>query len=124
MSKANRRGVTQLLPLVETIPRIRGKRGAPKRKPERVQADRGYDSEAHRLALPARGFQSEIARRRTEHGSGLGKTRWVVERTSAWLHWFRRLRIRCERLPSNHEAFLKIGGSLICWRQSQPHLSF
>jgi transposase len=34
----------------------------------------------------------------------LGKTRWVVERTIAWLHQFRRLRVRYERLPSIHEA--------------------
>ncbi len=62
------------------------------------------------------GIQSQIARRRVKHGSGLGKTRWVVECTIAWLHGFRRLRIRYERLPSIHEAFLKIGCSLICWR--------
>ncbi len=108
--------MTQLLPLVQTIPPIGGKRGAPRRKPKLVQADRAYDSDPHRAALLALGIQSQIARRRTKHGSGLGKTRWVVERTIAWLHWFRRLRIRYERLPSIHEAFLKIGCSLICWR--------
>src|SRR5436190_20791133 len=27
----------------------------------------------------------EIARRQTEHGSGLGRLRWVVERAFAWL---------------------------------------
>jgi len=111
--------VTQLLPLIEAIPPIRGKRGCPRRKPELVQADRGYDSNPLRTELLSRGIKSEIARRRTPHGSGLGKTRWVVERTIAWLHWFRRLRIRYERLPSIHEAFLKIGCSLICWRKLQ-----
>ena len=116
LTKANRHDVTQLLPLVRAIPPIQGKRGAPKRKPKLVQADRAYDSDPHRAALLALGIQSQIARRRTPHGSGLGKTRWVVERTIAWLHWFRRLRIRYERLASIHEAFLKIGCSLICWR--------
>jgi transposase len=119
LTKANRHDVTQLLPLVRAIPAIGGKRGRPKRKPALLQADRGYDSEPHRIALLAQGIRSQIARRRTKHGSGLGKTRWVVERTIAWLHWFRRLRIRYERLPSIHEAFLKIGCSLICWRQLQ-----
>lgn len=119
LTQANRHDVTQLLPLVESIPPIAGKPGRPRRKPELVQADRGYDSNPHRAALRTRGIESQIARRRTQHGSGLGKTRWVVERTIAWLHWFRRLRIRYERLPSIHEAFLKIGCSMICWRQLQ-----
>ncbi|HEV2320717.1 MAG TPA: transposase, partial [Gammaproteobacteria bacterium] len=57
-----------------------------------------------------------IARRNTENGSGLGKTRWVVERTIAWLHQFRRLRVRYERRPDIHEAFLKLGCAIICWR--------
>ncbi|MEW2426304.1 transposase, partial [Streptomyces nigra] len=35
----------------------------------------------------------------TAHGSGLGKTRWVVERTFAWLHQFKRLRIRYDCGP-------------------------
>jgi transposase len=124
LTKANRNDVTQLLPLVQAIPPIAGKPGRPQRKPELVQADRGYDSNPHRAALKARGIQSQIARRRTKHGSGLGKTRWVVERTIAWLHWFRRLRIRYERLPRIHEAFLKIGCALICWRQLQHQGSF
>ena len=51
---------------------------------------------------------TEIARRGEPHGSGLGKTRWVVERTISWLHNFRRLRIRFERLAFIHEAFMKI----------------
>jgi transposase len=38
-----------------------------------------------------------IARRQTEHGSGLGRHRWVVERTFAWLHNFKRLLVRYER---------------------------
>lgn len=104
---------------MQAIPPIAGKPGRPRRKPELIQADRGYDSNPHRAALKAKGIHSQIARRRTTHGSGLGKTRWVVERTIAWLHWFRRLRIRYERLPSIHEAFLKIGCSLICWRRLQ-----
>lgn len=57
-----------------------------------------------------------IARRRTEHGSGLGVTRWVVERTNAWLQQFRRLRVRFERRADIHEAFLTLGCCLIRWR--------
>ena len=57
-----------------------------------------------------------LAKRRTPHGSGLGKTRWVVERTLAWLHKFRKLRIRDERHPSVHEALLLLACSAICYR--------
>lgn len=116
LTEANRNDVTQLLPLLDAMPSIAGQRGAPIRKPKLVQADRGYDSNPLRKLLAGRGIQSQIARRYTKHGSGLGKTRWVVERTIAWLHQFRRLRIRFERLPQIHEAFLKLGCAMICWR--------
>jgi len=116
LTGANDHDVTQLLPLVEEIPPVAGKVGHPKRKPALIQADRAYDSNPHRQALAEQGIRSEIARRRTKHGSGLGVTRWVVERTISWLHQFRRLRIRFERRPEIHEAFLKLGCCLICWR--------
>jgi transposase len=41
LTSANTNDVTQLLPLVEAIPQVRGKRGHPKHKPDRVQGDRG-----------------------------------------------------------------------------------
>jgi transposase len=79
-------------------------------------ADRGYDHDKYRRALRARGVRPVIARRRAGHGSGLGRQRWVVERTLAWLHNFRRLRTRYERLAELHLAFLHLGCALICWR--------
>jgi hypothetical protein len=77
LTKANRHDVTQLLPLVDGVYPIRGKHGRPLKKPRSVQADRACDSRAHRLALEERGTEHQIARRRTAHGSNLGKTRWV-----------------------------------------------
>jgi transposase len=112
--------VTQLLPLVDSLPPLAGRVGAPVRKPGLVQGDRGYDSRAHRAALAARGIASCLARRGTPHGSGLGRTRWVVERTLAWLHRFRRLAVRYERRPCMHEAFLSLACSLICWYYLKP----
>ncbi|AEY86879.1 transposase [Streptomyces hygroscopicus subsp. jinggangensis 5008] len=58
-----------------------------------------------------------ITRRGTEHGSSLGIHRRVVERTSAWLHGFRRLRVRWERRADIHEAFLRLACCLITHRQ-------
>jgi len=115
LTEANRHDVTQLVALVDAIPPIRGKVGHPRCRPERVQGDRAYDSEPHRQQLRAKGITPVLARRNTPHGSGLGVVRWVVERTIAWLHQFRRLRLRYERRDDIHEAFLTIGCALICW---------
>jgi transposase len=106
--------VTQLLPLIDAIPPVRGKRGRPRKRPERAQGDRAYHSQRHREELRRRGIQPVLARRHTAHGSGLGVFRWVVERTASWLHQFRRLRVRCEKRDDIHEAFLKLGCIVIC----------
>jgi transposase len=113
---AHRHEITQLLPLLEAIPPVRGKRGRPRRRPCCVQGDRGYDSEPHRQELRARGITPVLAKRGTAHGSGLGIYRWVVERTLAWLPQWRRLRVRYERRADIHEAFLTLGCALIGWR--------
>ena len=115
LTGANTHDVTQLIPLVDAIPKIRGKRGQ-RRRPQRVQGDRAYDSEPHRKRLRRRGIRPVLAKRNKEHGSGLGVFRWVVERTNSWLHQFRRLRVRYERRPDIHEAFLTLGCILICSR--------
>jgi len=81
----------------------------------RPSADRAYDSHPHRMMLSWYGTEPLIAERNSEHGSGLGVFRWVVEWTISWLHQFRRLRIRCERHPDIQEAFLALGCVLICW---------
>jgi transposase len=104
------------VPLVDAIPAVRGKRGRPRRRPDSVQGDRAYDSEPHRRELGRRRIRPVLAKRRTAHGSGLGRHRWPVERTISWLHQFRRLRVRYERRDDIHEAFLKCGCGLICFR--------
>ena len=114
LTGANRHDVTQLLPLVDAIPPIRGKPGAPLRRPKRLYADRAYDSWPHRMQLSCRRIEAVIAERNTEHGSGLGVYRWVVERTISWLHQCRRLRVRYERRADIHEAFMTLGCILIC----------
>ncbi len=119
LTGANRHDVTQLLPLVDAIPPVRGRRGRPKRRPKKVQGDRGYDSESHRRALRQRGITPVLARRKTPHGSGLGTTRWVVERTLAWEHQFPKLRMRAERTVLTHQALFTLATALICWNVLQ-----
>ena len=55
LTGANRHDVTQLLPLIDKIPHVKGKVGAPRFRPKHVQGDRAYDSEPHRQALKKRG---------------------------------------------------------------------
>lgn len=119
---ANRHDVTELLNLVNDVPAIAGKPGAPRYRFDELYADRAYDSEPDRQALREVGTKPRIPRRRTENGSGLGTVRWVVERTLSWLHQFRRLRIRYERRLDIHEAFLTLGCILICHRRLESAL--
>ena len=84
--------------------------------------DCGYDAAAIRRGLRTRHIVPWVALRRTAHGSGLGRWRWVVERTFAWLNQFRRLRVRYDKRADIHEAFLSLGCALICWRCcARPH---
>ncbi len=83
LTSGNRHDVTQLMLLIDAIPRIRGRRGRPRHQPHRLFADRGYDLAKYRRLIRARGITPKIARRGTPHGSGPGKTCWVIERTFA-----------------------------------------
>ncbi len=80
----------------------------------------GGDVVGYRRALQARGIRRRIARGGTADGSWLGRQRWVVERTLAWLHQFKRLRIRWGYRADVHEAFPKLVCCPICWRRLQP----
>ena len=117
LTGSNRNDVEHLLPLVEAVPAVRGSVGRPRHRPACLLADRGYDSDRHRQLLRERGITPIIARRKTEHGSGLGRHRWVVERTFAWLHNLKRLLVRYERRADTHEALLALGCCLICYRR-------
>ncbi len=117
LTGGHRNDVTQLLPLVDGVPPIAGKVGRLRRRPDRLLADRGYDHDKYRRELWARGIKPMIARRGEDNGSGLGTQRWVVERSFTWLHQFRRLRIRWERDPDQHLAFMHLACAIVCWRR-------
>jgi transposase len=119
LSAGNHNDLLELLPLLDAIPPVRGKRGRPRRRPRRLLGDGAYHSRRHRRALRARGIRAQISRPKQSHGSGLGRERWVVERTISWLHQYRRLRVRYERRADIHEAFLKLAGCLICLKLLQ-----
>ena len=77
-----------------------------------------------RQALTRRHIKSRIARKGVESRDRLGRHRWVVERTLAWLNRYRRLTIRYERRVDIHQAFLSLGCALICWHALQQEPGF
>ena len=102
----------ELVDAVEPIKRPG--RGRPRKRPEKLHADKAYDSKRCREVLRNRGIKVRIARKGIESSEKLGCHRWVVERTLAWLAKYRRLTVRYERRADIHEAFLHLGCSLIC----------
>ncbi|MDQ0983109.1 transposase [Streptomyces sp. V2I9] len=119
LTGGNRNDMTQLLPLLAKIPSVAGLVGRPRRRPNVLLADQSYDHDKYRRLVWSQGIKPVIARRGVPHGSGLGVDRWVVERTIAWLHGFRRLRVRWERRDDIHEAFLGLATCLITYRHVQ-----
>jgi transposase len=116
VTAANVHDSRMLEPMLDAVvPVGTGRRGRPRRRPEKLHADKGYDYARCRDACRARGIRHRIARKGIEPKHRLGQHRWKVERTFAWLARYRRLTIRYERLIAMHEAFLHLACALICW---------
>ena len=90
-SAANTHDSLALIPLVQAIPAIRSRRGPRRRRPDKLHADKGYDYPHLRAWLRRRRITPRIARRGIETSERLGRHRWVVERSLAWLPDSRRL---------------------------------
>lgn len=97
-----------------------------KTRPGTVLADKGYDSVSFRRELRRRGIKANIPERRYTHrrkigrppkyDAELGKQRFVVERTNAWLKSFRRLHFRFDRTLPMFKAFVQLACIVICVR--------
>ncbi len=70
-------------------------------------ADKAYDAEANRDLCRKSRAEPRIGKRGQPHGSGLGKRRWPVERTNAWLLENKRLGLRYDRLGFIVESLLQ-----------------
>lgn len=103
------------MPLLDKIPHVKGRTGRPRHRPDRLVADRGYDHDKYRRLLRARGVGHSIARRQTSHGSGIGRHRWVVERTISHLHNRRRLLVCTDRTKQTHDALLDVAACMLCY---------
>jgi transposase len=84
--------------------------------PDTLLTDAGYDNDATRWLLRWLGIEPKIREKKGDHGSGLGKVRWVVERTISWLKSLRRLRVRYDRLAVLQDAWRSLAASVICFR--------
>jgi IS5 family transposase len=91
-------------------------RGRPCARPAKLHADKAYDIPRCRRYLRQRGIGCRIARKGLDSSEKLGRYRWVVERTLAWLARFRRLVVRYERLAGLHLALLDLACALVCFR--------
>ena len=112
VSGANVHDIKMLEETINAIEPIKGVRGRPRNRPKKLHADKAYDSREKRQALRRRGI---TPRKGVESSEKLGRHRWVVEGSHAWLNRYRRLKIRYERTAEIHLAFLQLGCALICW---------
>lgn len=100
--------------LIAALPAVKQRDGYRRKRPDKVHADKGYDHPRCRMFLSRRGIRVRIARRGVESRQRLGRHRWVVERSLAWLARYRKLTVRYERKPEIHVAFLTLACALVC----------
>jgi IS5 family transposase len=120
LSAANTHDSQMLEQVVDAVPAIigpRGRPGRPRKRPAKVHADKGYDYLTCRQALRRRGITPRVAQRGVESTTRLGRHRWKVERSLAWLLANRRLTVRYERRADILTAFLHLACALICARK-------
>ena len=116
LTGANRHDSMVFEALLDAVPAIKQPNGRRRKRPDKGHADKGYDYPRCRRALSRRHIRVRIARKGIDSSERLGRHRWVVERTFAWLNQFRRLRIRDERRADIHQAFLTLACALICFK--------
>ena len=91
---------------------MRSRRGPRRRRPAKLRADKAYYSADALAWLRRRGIIDRIARPSIESSERLGRHRWKIERSIAWLFGYLRLAIRYERKGSHFLAFLGLASGL------------
>jgi transposase len=100
---------------MQGIPPIRSRRGRRRRRPGKLHGDKRYDHNHLRRWLRGRGITPRIARNGADSSQRLGRHRWTIERTMAWLARCRRLHRRYERTASHFLAFTNVARTLTCY---------
>jgi transposase len=99
-------------------------RGRPRQRPQRIIADRAYDSNPLRERLHRRGIELLVPHRRKrerwwrQDGRKLRRyrRRWKIERTFAWLQTYRRLLVRHDRILGLYQGFFHLACLMITLR--------
>jgi transposase len=89
--------------------------------PSAYSATAGKTPRPFGMACAPRRILPWLAMRRTKNASSLGRWRWVIERTFAWLTQFRRLRVGYDERADTHEAFVSLGWVWIGWQSLREH---
>jgi IS5 family transposase len=122
MTAANVNDCQMVEQLLDAVPPVHGPRGAPRRRPAKLHGDKGYDYEKCRAACWRRRIAPRIARKGTDPKDRLGRHRWKVERTLAWIKQFAKLRIRTSRCARAHHGLLQLACALIAWRRIRRYV--
>lgn len=111
---------TPFVDMLDTLPPVRMSVGRPRYKPGAAMGDAAYGTAAVIAEVVQRRIQPLLAaRNRKEHGSGLGKVRFVIERTMSWLGNYRRLKLCYERTGEHWQAMNELAACLICANRIQ-----
>ena len=119
LTGANCHDSGMLAATLDAVPGVRtNRRGRPRRRPDKLHADKAYDNRRCRRECHARSITPRISRRGIDSSKHLSRHRWILERTLAWLARFRRLTIRYKRRSALHLAFSTLACALICHKQT------
>jgi len=100
--------------LLDNLSPLHGRSGRPRLRPQELVGDRAYGSFANRVRCACRNVIPLLAAPREVHGSGLGRKRYVVERTLAWFSNFRRIKLCYEKCGTHFQAWHDLAAALIC----------
>lgn len=106
--------------MVQSMPPVKQPRGRPRRRPGELIGDRGYGFPWIIKAIVALGIVSLLCPRGSPHGSGLGKRRYVIERTMSWFSNFRRLKLCYEKTAAHFQSFHELAACIVCAAKLVP----
>jgi hypothetical protein len=116
---ANVRDEQPLPQMLKDLPAVQPPRGRPRRKPRELYGDRGYGFPWIIAVVLAMRIVCLLAPRNSKHGSGLGKVRYVIERTMVWFGHWRRLKVCYEKTAAHWQAYNELAARMICFRRWQ-----